>query len=252
MLRGTHRGRCVTLEQNNIKALFEVSDNMLVGHFALGFLAKRVEPQVSLGTCFLAVMAADFLWCIFMMLGLEHVQFRSGRGAANYLVASDIALSHSLLTITIWGILFALVYLWRRRNLLGAGLLFGAVVSHWWLDYISHIPDMPLAPGVSKYFGLGLWTSVWATIVVEGGLWLVGIIAYVRAARPRTRLGSFIFWPMVLLLTLAWYGNIAGLPPAPETAAIQSLIFFSLTVLWASWINRLLPVQTNPELKREA
>jgi hypothetical protein len=80
---------------------------MLVGHFAVGFIAKHVEPKISLGTLFLAVMTADFLWCIFMLAGIEHVQFRAGLGAANYLVASDIALSHSLLTIAIWGVLFA-------------------------------------------------------------------------------------------------------------------------------------------------
>lgn len=217
---------------------------MLVGHFALGFFAKRAEPKVSLGTWFLAVMAADFLWCVFMIAGLEHVQFRTGRGAANYLVASDIALSHSLLAIAVWGFLFALVYLWRRRNMYGAWLLCGAVVSHWVLDFISHTPDMPLAPGVPKYFGLGLWTSTWATIVVEGGLWLLAIIVYVRVAKPKTWLGSFAFWPLIALLTLAWYGNLAGLPPPPDTAAIRSLIFFSLIVAWAFWINRLRPIQT--------
>lgn len=65
-------------------------------------------------------MTADFLWCIFMIAGLEHVQFRPGLGAAKYVVASDIALSHSLLTNAVWGILFALVYLWRRHYPRGA------------------------------------------------------------------------------------------------------------------------------------
>ena len=34
---------------------------MLVGHFAVGFIAKRAEPKLSLGTLFLAVMTAIFL-----------------------------------------------------------------------------------------------------------------------------------------------------------------------------------------------
>ena len=33
------------------------------------------------------------------------------------------------------------------------------VVSHWVLDVVTHIPDMPLYPGGPK-FGLGLWNSV--------------------------------------------------------------------------------------------
>ena len=217
---------------------------MLVGHFAVGFIAKRAEPKLSLGTLFLAVMTADFLWCVFMLAGLEHVQFRPGRGAANYFVASNIALSHSLLTTVIWGILFALAYLWRQRYLRGACILGLAVLSHWFLDFISHRPDMPLAPGATRYFGLGLWTSTWATILVEGGFWVLAIVIYLRSTKPKNRLGTLAFWPVILFLTVAWYGNIAGPPPPPDSAAVRSLVFFALIVAWAYWINRLRPVRT--------
>ena len=53
---------------------------MLVGHFAIGLTAKRVEPKISIGTLVLAAMLADFLWCVFMLAGIEHVQFKPGRG----------------------------------------------------------------------------------------------------------------------------------------------------------------------------
>jgi hypothetical protein len=36
---------------------------MLVGHFAVALLAKRVEPKISLGTLALAAMLADLLSC---------------------------------------------------------------------------------------------------------------------------------------------------------------------------------------------
>ncbi len=35
---------------------------MFIGHFALGFGAKRVAPDVSLGTFFLATQFADVIW----------------------------------------------------------------------------------------------------------------------------------------------------------------------------------------------
>lgn len=35
---------------------------MFIGHFALGFGAKRWAPAVSLGTLFLAAQFADLLW----------------------------------------------------------------------------------------------------------------------------------------------------------------------------------------------
>ncbi len=212
---------------------------MLVGHLAVGLAAKRFEPRVSLGTLVLAAMAADLLWCVFMIAGVEHVQFRQGMGAANYFAASDIAWSHSLLMDAVWGGLLAAAYFLRRRYARGAWVLFGVVLSHWVLDWISHRPDLPLAPGTEARYGLGLWSSVPATLVVEGGFWLLAIVLYARATRATRRAGVYAFWAVVPILTLIWYGNIAGPPPRdPHTAPFASLILFSLGVGWAFWMNR--------------
>ncbi len=219
---------------------------MLVGHFAVGFVAKRVEPKLSLGTLVLAAMLADFLWGIFLLAGLEHVEFKPGMGAANYIAAFDVAWSHSLLMDAIWAALFAGAYLLRRRYPRGAWVIFMAVLSHWLLDFVAHKADMPLAPGRPGRFGLGLWTSIPATLIVEGGFWLLAIILYVRATHAKKRLGVYAFWIVIAFLTLAWYNNIAGPPPPnPHTAPIVSLIFFSLVVAWADWMNRLRPAEAN-------
>jgi membrane-bound metal-dependent hydrolase YbcI (DUF457 family) len=188
----------------------------------------------------MAAMAADLLGCLFMIAGIEHVQFKSGMGAANYLDASNIAMSHSLLMDAIWAALFAAVYFLGRRRARAAWVLFAVVVSHWVLDWVSHRPDMPLAPGSDERYGLGLWTSIPATLVVEGGLWLVAVVVYSRATHSEKRGSVFAFWGGVGLLTLAWYNNIAGPPPPnPQMAPVSSAVFFSLCVAWAYWMNRL-------------
>jgi len=217
---------------------------MFVGHLAVGLVAKRIEPKLSLGTGVLAAMLVDLLWAIFLIAGIEHVHFKPGMGAGNYFDAYDIAMSHSLLMGAVWAALFAAAYFLRRHYPRGAWILFAAVLSHWFLDFVSHRPDMPLAPGVHRYFGLGLWNSIPATVIVEGGFWLVAIVLYARATHPKNRAGVYAFWTVVVLLTLAWYNNIAGPPPRnPHTAPIVSLIFFSLVVAWAYWMNRLRPAQ---------
>ena len=217
---------------------------MHVGHFAAGFLGKRVEPQLSLGTMVLAAMLADFLWCIFLLAGLEQVQITSGLGAANYFHPTNIALSHSLLMLLAWAAIFAGTYFWWRRKKREAVLLFILVLSHWPLDVIAHRPDMPWTPGIDQYLGLGLWTNIPATLVVEGGLWVVGILIFLRTTRWRRRLALLAFWPVVLLLTLAFYNNIAGPPPPNlQIGPIFSLIYFSLVVAWSYWINRLCVVR---------
>jgi membrane-bound metal-dependent hydrolase YbcI (DUF457 family) len=166
---------------------------MLVGHFAAGLVAKRAEPALSLGALVLAAMLADLLWCIFMIAGIEQVQFRPGMGAANYLDASNIAMSHSLLMDVLWAGLLAAGYFLSRRYPRGAWILFGAVVSHWLLDWISHRPDMPLAPGTGRFFGLGLWASIPAAVIVEGGFWLVAVVLYARATHPKKRAGVYAY-----------------------------------------------------------
>jgi hypothetical protein len=213
---------------------------MLAGHLAVGLSAKRAEPSISLGTLVLAAMLADLLWCVFMLAGIEHIQFRPGFGAANYIAAMDIGFSHSLLMDVLWGAILAAGYFVRKRSPRAAWLLFAVVLSHWVLDSISHRPDMPLAPGTQRLFGLGLWSSLPATLIVEGGFWLLAIILYVRSTHPQGRAGVYGFWGGVAILTLSWYNNIAGPAPRdPHTAPLASLTFFSLAVAWAYWINRL-------------
>jgi hypothetical protein len=201
---------------------------MFVGHLSIGLIGKRAEPGISLGTWLLAVMLADLICFPLLIAGVEY--FHGALGHIPY--------SHSLLTNVIWGALFAAGYCLLRRYPRGAWLLFAGVLSHWVLDVISHRPDMQLSPGISNVWGLGLWNSVPATLIVEGGFWLLAIIVYVRAAHPKTRASHFAFWVGIALLTLLWYGNIRrGMDPDPVRAGVGGLILFSLVVAWGYWMN---------------
>jgi hypothetical protein len=213
---------------------------MFVGHLAVGLSGKRIEPKISLGTWVLAALLADLIVFPLLIAGYEH--FHAEPGFSLNRMIGDIPYSHSLMMDTVWAGLFAGAYFHLRRYPRGAWLLFAAVLSHWVLDFVSHRPDMLLAPGTHRAFGLGLWNSIPATLVVEGGFWLVAIIFYVRATKPKNRAGTYAFWTGVVLFTLAWYGNItAGMDSNPVRAGISGLIFFTLIVAWAYWMNRLRP-----------
>jgi membrane-bound metal-dependent hydrolase YbcI (DUF457 family) len=205
-----------------------------------------MEPKISLGTWMLAALLADLILFPLLIAGIESFGRQPGDGL-NRMVGQNIVYSHSLLMDVTWAGLFAAAYYWRRRYPRGAWLLLAAVVSHWLLDFVSHRPDMPLAPGMRQTFGLGLWNSVPATLVVEGGFWLLAIMVYVRATHPAGRAGVYGFWIGVALFTLSWYKNITtGMDPNPVSAGIGGLIFFSLMVAWAYWVNRLRPVPRVP------
>ncbi len=216
---------------------------MLVGHFAIGLIGKRIEPRVSLVTWVLAALLADIILFPLLILGIE--RFEAVPGAElNRVIGSDIVFSHSLLMDLIWGVVFAASYFFRRHSSRAALLLFAAVVSHWVLDFISHRPDMPLAPGIEKVYGLGLWNSFPATLVVEGGFWLLALVLYARATRPTGWMGVIVLWVGALLLTIVWNANIhGGIDPNPVSAGVGGLIFFSLLVAWAYWTNRLRPTK---------
>jgi membrane-bound metal-dependent hydrolase YbcI (DUF457 family) len=217
---------------------------MLAGHVAAGFLGKRFAPSVSLGTAVLAALTADLVWSVLLIAGIERFDIvRRGSTLMTSDVVTGISYSHSLLMDAVWAALFAGLYFVLRRDRRGTWVLAGAVLSHWLLDFVAHRPDMPLAPGSRRYFGLGLWTSIPATLAVEGGLWLLAVILYLLATRANRRSVHYVLWVGVALITAAWYNNIAGPPPATSNpaAGIASLVFFSLVTAWAFWINRLRP-----------
>jgi membrane-bound metal-dependent hydrolase YbcI (DUF457 family) len=94
-----------------------------------------------------AALLADLLVFVFVAVGIEHITIRAGITRVNALNLYDFAWSHSLVMDVVWGALLAAAYFLTRRYERGACVLFAAVVSHWVLDWASHRPDMPLAPG---------------------------------------------------------------------------------------------------------
>jgi hypothetical protein len=212
---------------------------MFVGHFAVGFVGKRLAPHVSLVTLIFAAALADVLVFPFLAAGVEEVRIQPGIMVANSLDLVYIPYSHSLLMCTVWGGLFAGLYLLLRRNPRGAWVLFAAVLSHWLLDFATHRPDMPLAPGIDVRLGLGLWNSRAATFLVEGALWFGSVLLYVRATRPRGRAGVYAFWSMIVVLTALWLISLRGdPPPSLKSLVIVNTIFFLTVEGWAYWMDR--------------
>ena len=120
---------------------------MFIGHFAAGMAAKKIQPTLSLGTLFLAAQFLDLLWPTLLLLGIEHVIISPGISKMTPLDFVDYPISHSLLVVIIWSLLFGVGFFLFTRNRIGALLLSGLVLSHWVLDLIVHIPDLPLYPG---------------------------------------------------------------------------------------------------------
>ncbi|HET7099746.1 MAG TPA: hypothetical protein VFJ52_01235, partial [Terriglobia bacterium] len=102
--------------------------------------------------------------------------------------------------------------------------------------FISHRPDLPLYPG-SRLVGLGLWNSVSATLLVEGGLFVIGAMIYSRTTHARDKVGRYSYKTFVALLVLIYLAALIGPPPpsvnAIEWAGVSGWLFLA----WAYWID---------------
>jgi len=221
---------------------------MFIGHFAVAFGAKRVAPEVSLGTLFVAAQFADLLWPTLVLLGLEHFEVRPGATAVTPLEFLSYPYSHSLLGLTFWGAVVGVFWLARRRSVphrlrasghrgRAAATIAVLVLSHWLLDAATHKADMPLAFGESRV-GLGLWRSVPATMAVEGVMFLVGVTLYAGATRPRDRIGAIAFWSLIAFLVAIYCATVFGPAPPSVTAVAWSAHAMWLLVIAAYWMDR--------------
>jgi hypothetical protein len=211
---------------------------MFIGHFALGFGAKRVAPAVSLGTLFLAAQFADLLWPFLLLAGVERVEIDPGNTVLTPLNFVSYPYSHSLAALAGWSMIFAGAYRWLRRSPVVAVVTAGALVlSHWFLDVATHRPDLPLTIGGSERFGLGLWNRPLIEIPLELLLFGLGIFFYLRATRARTRAGTIGLWLFVVFLVATYFAALFGPPPPSSTALMWSGFSMWLLVAFGYWLD---------------
>jgi len=212
---------------------------VFIGHFGVAFAAKRIAPQVSVGTTIFAAEFLDAVWPVLVLTGLERVEIRPGITVVNPLDFVSYPWSHSLAMAIAWGALFGAVYFALRRNARNAVILGGIVVSHWVLDWIVPRPDLPLTPadGSARY-GLGLWNSVPVTLLLELGLFAAGIALYLASSRARDRIGNAALWALVALLLVSYFGATFGPPPPSVQVVAMSGLAGYLMVAWGWWIDR--------------
>ncbi|MBL0420605.1 hypothetical protein JI739_09645 [Ramlibacter sp. AW1] len=191
---------------------------MFLSHFALGFAAKPLAPRVSLGTLFLATQFVDLLWPTLLLLGLESVRIAPA-GATIPLVFEHYPISHSLLAVIGWAVLLGALHFTARRSVRAAVVVAGLVVSHWLLDLIVHVPDLPLAPGAAPPVGLGLWQLPLAALALEGAVFAVGAALYLRSTQARDATGRLALWGLLALLVVIHLVNQFG-PPPPSVDAV--------------------------------
>lgn len=210
---------------------------MFVGHIGAGLAMKRIEPRLNLGALLLAAMFADALLWLLVLLGVESVgaPVDTGRGKFFTFV---FPYSHGLAASLVWSALAVLAgwfglakgYPARARLACMLGL---TLFSHFVLDVIDHVPEMPLLGQGSPKLGLGLWQYMPAALALELGLAAAGLATYLARVRlskgRRTLVTSLVL--VTAVMTAAGPYAPGPLPPANALAAVSLAIALAVTLV---------------------
>ena len=212
---------------------------MFIGHFGVGFAAKRIIPKTSLGTLLLASQFIDLLWPFFVILGIERVAIDPGNTAFTPLDFIYYPFSHSLLGVVIWALLFGAVYYLIKKDLKTSLILGILVLSHWIFDFITHRPDLPLFfGGDSPLVGLSLWNSIIATVIIESLIFIAGVYFYFAVTKAKNKVGAYSLWSLLIFFIIIYLSNLFGPPPESAEAVGYVSLAQWLLIAWAYWIDR--------------
>ncbi|GGA02932.1 hypothetical protein GCM10010923_09700 [Blastomonas marina] len=208
---------------------------MFIGHWAPALAAAASTKRApKLGTLFVAAQLVDWAFFTLALFGVEKMRIDEGASA---LVPFDLyymPYTHSLLGTVGFALAFGLFVLWLTKNQTGAVIAMLVVVSHWFVDWLVHVPDLTLAGGETK-LGLGLWNEPVIAIVLELAITALAFSWYIRSTKGP------IVPPIVLGVVLVLLQAINWFAPPPEAAGpslyIGAMIAFAIVTLAAWWVG---------------
>jgi hypothetical protein len=204
---------------------------MFVGHYAVALAAKQVAPRTSLAWGFIAVQFLDVLWVPLVLFGVERARVVPGFLPASPLDLYYMPCTHSLVMAAAWSWVF---YRLSKVPILGL-----CVFSHWVLDLVAHVHDLPLMKG-APYLGFGLWRSRAGTFWTEAVLLGIGLAIYLHATRPKTWGGRIAMPVSVVALVAANAVNLYGPSPTNiRSVAIAAELSYLVFAGIAGWLDRM-------------
>lgn len=208
---------------------------MFIGHFAPAFVAAAVSPErPRLGTFFVAAQLVDWGFFTLALVGIEAMRVDPAASAMVPFDLHHMPYTHSLIGTGVWAAaFFAIVAVWQRS--LRLGLLAGLVAaSHWFLDWLVHVPDLTI-DGTPPKLGLGLWDYPWVAIPLELGLIAGAFVFYLRRTRGPAGPPIVLAGVMLLFQMVNWFA------PHPESAGpflyLQALLAFAVLTALAAWVG---------------
>ena len=219
---------------------------MFAGHIGAALLIGRAERRINLGVLVLAALLLDVMLWIFILLGWESVVIRADF-ATTHQPEFIFPYSHSLLAAIISSALAgAATFLWYpQMNVLKlrAGVcVASAVLSHWLLDALVHIPELPLVGDDSIKVGLGMWNRMPVALSIEALITVAGLCLFlVGNPISRTRKFWLTAGAFSLMAFTAAGMTVAPPPPSAMTMASSSLATIIAVCVLAGLLGKRAP-----------
>ncbi len=216
---------------------------MFAGHVGAALAISQAEKRSNVGVFVLAALLLDVVLWLLILAGYESVTIPAAF-VHTHQPEFVFPYSHGLVASLCWSFLAgALAYaacpLPRAAQLRKAGLVAAAVFSHWVLDVLVHVPELPLLGAASPRLGLGLWNHLPLALAVEallviGGVWLFWAGSGVSKARKAILAGLTL---LLLAFTIAGM-TIAPAPPSATVMAASSLLTILVVCGLFAWLGR--------------
>lgn len=212
---------------------------MFIGHYAPAILGASTG-KIKLWQAFVGAQLVDYAWAVLNLSGVEKTRITEGFTQASALDLYHMPFTHSLGMSVIWAVCAALVFglIFRKQAKAGA-LIFGLVVlSHWFMDLIVHVPDLPLWFNTQK-FGFGLWNNRILSITLEIGIFALAMFVYLKNTQAKGRAGQI--WPIIfigLLTAMQILGNYGPAPKSITELGISALFIYTLFALMAWGVDK--------------
>jgi peptidoglycan/LPS O-acetylase OafA/YrhL len=214
---------------------------MFIGHWGPALVAAAHPKSPGLGTLFIAGQLVDWAFFAFVLADVEHLRLSPGISVMNPMDLYHMPYTHSLAGTFVFAAGFAVLIWLATRNRIGALIGGAVVVSHWFADWLVHVPDLTLWGGPPK-LGLGLWNHPAIAMPLELGLTALAFYLLIRARRPSRR-GMLALAVLAGVMLLVQAVNWFGPPPTEPDLAAALTVFGVYGVITgiAAWADRRLP-----------
>ncbi|HTT10985.1 MAG TPA: hypothetical protein VMG60_08865 [Burkholderiaceae bacterium] len=202
----------------------------------------RAERRINVGAFAFAALLLDVVLWVFVLAGWETATIPPDF-ARTHQAAFEFPYSHGLLASLGWSVLVGAGSAYAFARPTGrawrAGALIGAAVfSHWVLDALVHVPELPLVGPTSTKVGLGLWQELPIGLGLEAAIVVLGLWLFVPGA-PLTRGRKRALVALCLVLLAFTIAGMTLAPPPPSAAAMAGSSLVTLLIVCAliGWIG---------------